>query len=507
MAAATEHRADTFFARRVGLLLAVGSMLAGLLAGELVLSGHPLGIVAPAALVLPVLIWKKPHLGPVILLAGAAAIEQYPYTVGPRSGAITDRVPLFRGLGNSSHLNVADLLVLTILLIWLLRTAPTGQLRWPRSALSRSIVVLMAAVVVGIAVGIAHHGDLKTSFTEVRPYVYLAMAFLLSSVLLATRQAIRTMLWALVLVGGFKAALGVMLFAQVRHLSPRPEAVLGHEEAWFFGVFIFLTVGLWLFEIRGTLRTTATWLLPLVFVADLVNTRRTAWLILGAGLIVLCAVGLVCLPERRRFLVRLLVVTAVISAVYVPAYWNHGGTIAQPARAIRGLTSPDPRDASSDLYRKQENANLKLNIKEAGPLGKGFGVPINYALPIVDIKSIDPLITYIPHDGVLYVVMRMGAFGAIAFWSMIGIAIITACRLAKSRERELAFLGALVACAMVAYLLEGYNDQGFFFYRIAFAVGCLLGMVQAARTLLADPRAGEGRSPIENELAPDGVAP
>jgi hypothetical protein len=171
---------------------------------------------------------------------------------------------------------------------------------------------------------------------------------------------------------------------------------------------------------------------------------------------------------------------AVVLAVYLPAYWNKTGGLAQPARAIHSAVSPDPRDAASNLYRIQEDANLKLNIHEGGLLGKGFGVPIDYALPIVDISATDPLIAYIPHNGVLYIPMRMGVAGAIAFWSLLAAGLITACRLARSRDRELAVVGALLACGLVAYALQGYNDQGFFFYRIAFVMGTLFGVAHAA---------------------------
>jgi O-antigen ligase len=147
------------------------------------------------------------------------------------------------------------------------------------------------------------------------------------------------------------------------------------------------------------------------------------------------------------------------------------------------VIKPDPRDASSDLYRVQEDANLKLNMREGKPLGRGFGVPIDYALPIQDISSIDPLIKYIPHNGILYILMRMGYLGGVAFWSMIGIAIITACRLARSRDRELAMVGAVTAALVVAYVFEGATDQGFFFYRIAFVVGTMLGLCEAARAM------------------------
>ena len=47
-----------------------------------------------------------------------------------------------------------------------------------------------------------------------------------------------------------------------------------------------------------------------------------------------------------------LAVALVVSAVYFPAYWNKTGGLAQPARALRSMVAPDPRDALSDLYRR-----------------------------------------------------------------------------------------------------------------------------------------------------------
>ena len=92
----------------------------------------------------------------------------------------------------------------------------------------------------------------------------------------------------------------------MRNQLPRPDFVVGHEEAFFFALFIILTLSLWLFRIPGRLRTTATILLPLVLVADLVNSRRAAWLILGGALIALTAVTMAAVPARRHFMGRML---------------------------------------------------------------------------------------------------------------------------------------------------------------------------------------------------------
>jgi len=474
----------------VAALLAGGAVLLGLVAGALGAKGFATGVFVVGAVALVVALWRRPELSPVVLLVAALTIEQFPFTTG-QPGAMnpgvtpsdyTDRLPLFHGLGGV-HVSPADLLVLTLLVIWLLKRGTSQTVAVIRSPLTYAVGALLFAVAVGVVVGQAHHGALRTAFTEVRPYFYLAVAYLVATVFATRLEILRLAMWALVLGSGFKATQALYSFMHVRNQIPRPDFIVGHEEALFFALFITLTLSLWLFQVPGRLRTTATMLLPLVLLADLVNSRRAAWLILGGALIALTAVTMVAVPARRHFMVRTLAVLTVIAAVYFPAYWNHTGALAGPARAVKSAVSPNARDESSDVYRIQENQNLKLNIREGGVLGKGFGLPINYALPIQDISTIDPLILFVPHNGVLYIFMRMGLLGAIAFWSLIGIAIITGCRLVRSRNREVALFGALLACALVGYALEGYNDQGFFMYRIAFVIGTLLGLGEAARRL------------------------
>ena len=100
------------------------------------------------------------------------------------------------------------------------------------------------------------------------------------------------------------------------------------------------------------------------------------------------------------------------SALYIPAYWNHDGTLAQPARAVRSQFQPSSRDESSDQYRQEENLNLSGNIKAAGVKGTGFGMPIHYS-GITNIANIDPMIAYIPHNGILWIWLRLGVQGEI----------------------------------------------------------------------------------------------
>ena len=236
------------------------------------------------------------------------------------------------------------------------------------------------------------------------------------------------------------------------------------------------------------LRTTATALLPVVLLANLANSRRTAWAILALGLVTLVVIAYATLPHRRSLLRRLGVGLLIGSALYLPAFWSNDSTIGQPAHALHSAVKPDPRDLSSDTYRVQENANLEFNIRQSHNLGVGFGVPIDYALPIVNIQNIDPMIIYVPHNSVLYIWMRLGIVGEVAFLMMIAAAILRAVELARVGDQELALFGVLTVCAVVAYLVQGYNDMGFTWFRIALFMGILFGTTEAALRLARQER-------------------
>jgi len=478
--------------RAVALAMTAAAVVLGGLAGHLVAVGAGAAVLALALVAIPAALWRWPHLAPAFLLSCALMVEQFarvpatgetvPLTslvpvdppIAPEP--LTARIPLFHGVGGL-HIAPADLLLVLVCFIALGRTADRSR---ARTVVWYALLGLMGAVALGTALGVVHHGDIRVAFMETRPYVYLVATYLLTASLVADRRALRAVLWALVVCIALKALQGLVIFVQVRHMNPRPEAVLGHEESFFFALLAFLVLALWLWRLEGRLRATATALLPVVALADLANDRRAAWLVLGGGVLTIVAIGLRVLPERRVVLWRGVAVTLAVSAVYLPAYWNKTGGLAQPARALHSMVSPDSRDALSDLYRLQENANLKVNIRETDGIGNGFGVPIRYTLPITDISGIDPMIAYIPHNGVLYVLMRMGLIGGVALWTLLAAGIVTAVRAARSLDREVAVAGALTAAALVAYALMGAVDQGFFFYRIAFVVGTLLGLVDGA---------------------------
>ncbi len=469
----------------VGVALTIAALLGGVIVGEAAMGVRPFMVALPLIPLLLVLIWKRPSVTAFLALAAALLIEQYTYTVGSHDGAFTAHAAIFRSIGGGVILLPIEVLFFIGLLIWLMKAGLIGRMNMPKSAFAKALAAFWFFLLIGFAIGMSKHGQFNIALWELRPWMLLTAAYVLTSAFLRTRSALNAMLWVLVICTGFKGVQGTYMFLSfARKMTPRPETVLSHEESVFFGIFIILTVGLWVYGIRGWLRTTATALFPFVLMADLANSRRTAWPIVLIGLCVLLTITWVTHREKRRYVGPVLVLMMVVSAFYFPLYWNKtDGTLAQPARAIRSTVSPDPRDQSSNLYREQENANLVLNIQQSGALGKGFGVPINYELPIADVSAFDSMIAYIPHNGLLWIWMRLGVQGEIAFWILIGTASVAASRVARSKDDLVSLFGTVVVCGLFAYVVEGYEDLGFANIRVAIVMGCLMGGVELATRL------------------------
>jgi hypothetical protein len=484
-----------------GALTMVAAVAGGIGARTMSIEGHTFVVIGLGLIFLPLALWTVPEAGVVLLVLGAAVIEQLPIPPPPFGDIGTDEAFYFTSLTDGAGITgiLATPLELTmamILMVWLVRAIATHTLQIRKSQLAAVVGILLCLVVLAAARGLAQGADVRTDLRELRPWVYLGAGYLIGSQLLNGRRAVWAVLWAFVLGVAVKGLQGTVIFLSELNVHPRPDYIISHEEAVFLTLYILLTAGLWIFTNSGALRRVATTLLPVVVLADLANTRRTAWLIFAAGLIALLVIAWIRLPQRRGLITRAVVALLAGSLLYFPLAWSSTAVWAEPARAFRSEIAPDQRDLESNTYRQFENANLMADIKRTTPLGQGFGIPIDYsALPFRNLADAIPALRFVPHNGILYVWMEMGIAGAIAFWWLIGAALVVACRVARAPDPRLALFGAFTICALLAYLIEGYYDFGLWWFRVAVLMGCLLGTLEAAGRETVGDVAGLQQSP------------
>lgn len=485
---------DAHAKRSLTVPMLVASFFIGSAVADLAAGPAPVMALLFPLLLLPILLWRVPRSGVYFLAGAALTIEEFRYQVGPRDGALTSHVPLFVGV-LPGGINPAELLMALSLLV-VVTQAVLRRERWiHHSPVLVAMGVVMAFVAVYSLIGLARGGQLNPLMWEVRPFAYLIIAYLLAAALITRFDEVRPLLWILVLGAGFKAFYGVAIFISVRHVQPRPEAILAHEESFLLGLYLIATVAMWLFRFRDRIRWAATALFPVVLLANMLNSRRTAWLILIVGLAVVMLVALVRMREHRRAMSAVLVAIAIGSAIYFPLFWSQSGALAQPARAIRSAAAPDSRDESSDTYREIESENLRFYIAQSHSMGVGFGRPIQY-FGLVDLTGVASMLAYVPHNGVLYLWWRMGLAGVAAFSILVCQLVISAARLSGSARREVAMVGAIGSAMVFGYVGMGAVDLGFWWFRVAIIMGVLVGVVDGLTR-------GERRETEQALTAPD----
>jgi hypothetical protein len=448
---------------------------------------------------LSVLIWYWPPTAVLTLVGGALLIEQFRSGLADQLSERVHVLEIFRTLntiGDESHItglsgifvSPAEIILATALLTSMVRRVVRRDLRWSWSALGGGLVVLGLVMLAAMAHGMARGSELRTAVDEIRPFLYIPLMYVLVSQSMKQCGHLWALLWVDVLATGLKGVQGTFRYLGLRGTYPLPQSILGHEEGMFFSLFILLTIGLWLVGVRGRLRWVATALLPFVVVADLANQRRAAWIILAMGVALLLVCAWIGCHERRRTVVSVAVAVVLLSAAYLPAFWNSSSVLGQPARAIASAFSPSARDASSDMYRDIETFDLGVDIRQSTPFGIGFGQQVAHPVPLpADLVDLDPMINYITHNGILYLWLKAGFGGALVFWFVIGAGTVAASRLVRAADRRLVLFGAFGLSMLGGYVIGGWLDEDVSAYRIAVVVGSVLGALDVAGRLSRVP--------------------
>ena len=459
----------------VGFLLIAGAMCALFLV-------LPAGVALLVAIPLvSVWVWRMPVRGVYLLVAGAALIEVFPLGF---PDSLTDRIPLFLNLNNSAGfefpITPAEILMLVTGVAAVTRDAVDRRLQWPRGRLFNAYVAYVLIVIGAEIHGLVSNGDFKLSLWEIRPQVYGFIMFVLAATLVENREQLKRLGLVLLLAIFAKAVIGGFRYFVTVHgdLGSQLE-VLAHEDSYFLSMFITAAFAglIWIRNRRFVILMSLGSVVATVTI--LANSRR-AGVFAAAG-----AIGVVVLlayafePSLRKRIAMLCVIGVIAGAGFLTYAWNKEfGIQAQLVRPVRSLVDPSSRDLSSDLYRTAETTNILVTYRTSPIIGVGFGSPFLMIYPIADISDIYPLWNVIPHNSLLWVGMRMGALGFIAFWGLIGIAVLEGFDvMRKQRDPLVRAIAAFALAAVAAEIAVAYGDLQLENFRNLIFLGAVLGVL------------------------------
>lgn len=475
--------------RPVGAFIFVG-LIAILVGIGLGLTIYPplalLAVVPPAVLVLN-WVWRQPVRGLYILLAATLIFEIFPLGF---TDSLTDHVPFFLNLNNANSsaglsgipITPAEILMLSVIIIWLLSGVARHNLTLAKGPLVTAYLIFILVVVAAEIHGITGHGDWLKSLWELRPQAYGFVAFLMAANLVKERRQLRNL--GAIALGAIALKVGIALyryFVTLHGSTAGYEAIMAHEESYFFALFILATVAALIWG-RGMRRGVVALLVvgsAASSFAIILNQRRAAELALLAGVTTIMLLAIRFEGEHRTLWLGLTLLAVVVATTFIIGYWNHTtGLAGELVRPIRSMFVPDQRDYLSNIYRVAEDANILANFKTSPLFGIGLGIPMFVIFPMADISFVYPLWNYIPHNTLLWIGMRMGALGFAVFWGLVGMGILQACRqLATRRDPLLNAVAAFAVAAIVGEIIQGYSDLQLDSFRNLIVFGAVLGLL------------------------------
>lgn len=376
-----------------------------------------------------------------------------------------------------------ELFLLALVAAWLTHGLLNRHVVVRRGTLDTPAVIFTVCLVLGLARGLADRGDFQIALWEARSLFYIPIGYFVALNTVRSPKDVRTLTRV--------SLLGCALFAiegawrkhaliDTNLLRAMADFAYSHESVIFLSIVIVTVAAQAAFGTSGLERFLGTGAVAVSLYTLVASERRAGFIALGIAFVAFSIILLRC--HRRAFFV-ISIPVILATALYLPIFWNAGGPIGQPARAVRSLVNPDPRDAASNLYRDLEKINVRATLKANPILGVGFGKEFYFVVGLPDL-SWWPFWHFEPHHNLLWVWLKVGAHGFIAFLVLMGGAVARATSMAVRLKRPENRVFAIMALTgILSTLIFSYVDLGLVVGRVTIWLGIAMGVLAVLHEL------------------------
>jgi hypothetical protein len=382
---------------------------------------------------------------------------------------------------SAAVLTPMELHFLLLLLVWLVVLAMRKGNVLVSVPVPYAMTLFFLWFLFSMVYGRAKGGDTVIAFWETRGILYLGIMYLFVPQVIRSVDQVQNLLWVVMITLCVKSWQGVFRFAGNGFVFAGIDTFTNHEDPVFLVTLFLLQFGLILFGGKGGQRRALAWMAFPNLVGFFVANRRAAIASFGAA-----GIGFLFLlqPDVRRRLLRPLAVIGLVFAVYLAVFWNDEGVVGTLAQQVKSTVIDDPKAISyrnylSNYARKIQDYNLAMTYRRAFVMGVGFGMPYD-----VHIIMWDPLrhglTLYIPHNQVVWLAVKMGAFGYFTFWFFLDCFIFYgAVQFARLKSPYLQAVLAICILAIINQIVVSYVDMQLTYYRNMVYLGTLMGLVPA----------------------------
>lgn len=337
--------------------------------------------------------------------------------------------------------SVVEILLIVVAFIWWKRERRLKEAyHFQPGTLIMPVLVFGGMLAFGVLYGVAGGGNFTFALWEVRGFAMMVGVYLLTGIFIRKEGDLNDLVWVILIAGTGLAVENLLRSMIYANVIEGDDLAFDHVDSVILALSMVLSLNVFAFGGTRAQKRFAAVALPVMLISTELMRRRAAFVVIAVGILVLT---IFLLRLRPRVFWKVVPPLAVLFTIYLAIFWSNTSVLGQPARAISSQFTPDPRDYSSNLYRNIEHQDIILNIQTAPITGLGFGQQFRFYIPVADVGSNWPFWHYTTHNAVLWVWMKDGAIGFLAFLWLLGRGVYDGARVVETQREEWAFVARL----------------------------------------------------------------
>jgi hypothetical protein len=343
------------------------------------------------------------------------------------------------------------------------------------------VALFVAALGLGVAVGLARGGSAEMAVWQTRPLATAAALFLVFEVAFRGTPDVPALARIVVAAAVVRAALALWVRHVVLAGVPGVEYVTDHGDSMLFSLACVIVIAHLVERADRRRLQAALVLLPLLLAGIQANQRRTAWVQLTLGLVTFLITARAA-PWRRQ-VARAALVSLPALVLYGAAGWRSPSPAFKPVRVVRSMVDSNVDRSTWD--RQVENWNLAMSMRERPLTGRGFGHEWTEYMASDDIAAIFTRYRAQPHNQVLGILLFAGPLAFAGIWAPLSVLVLLARRAyPRLRGPEARAAALAVGATAVIVAVQFFGDLGPFWpqYGVLLALALATGGKLAAET-------------------------
>ncbi len=331
----------------------------------------------------------------------------------------------------------------------------TPQVTLPRW-FGTSVLLAFGAIFFFAFYGAITGGDVQQTYHQIKGMM-IGLTLVASTPVVATPAFVDLFWRVMFAIAIYRAFLAIYVFMSIgRFLPEAPVYVTSHYDTVIWILALIWVISRFVEDPSSRARQALLLTLPIILAALQFNNRRTAWVILGGGVLYLIISATPAVKARLR---PVMAVGTPFMFLYLAAgLVGPRHPVLAPAQSV---TSVIVQDDASSVTRIIEDFNLFFTMRQTFPLPAGFGKPYTEFIVADDISEFFAQYRFLPHNSLLGLLMMAGPIGvALILAPYVGALFVTHHMRKASTDPVLRTWMAMVVVNWFAFLALLWGDLG-----------------------------------------------